>query len=89
MSFSIGYLFADLLLGMSGAFDYLPEFDELVLGNLTIMVEVDSIEELVRRDLPESDLSPVLLCLAPVYRLVSVLVEYLKNVLNQLSKVVG
>ena len=72
---------------MPGALNNLPEFDELVLGDLAIMIKVDSIEELVGRYLPKADLRPVLLRLAPVDRLVTVLVENLENVLYQLPQV--
>ncbi len=82
------YLLADLLLGMSGPLDYLPEFDELVLGDLPVIIEVDSVEELIGRDLAEAHLRPVLLRLTPVDRLVAVLVEDFEDVLNQLSQVV-
>ena len=84
----VAYLLADLLLGMTGPFDYLPEFDELVLGDLPVIIEVDSVEELVGRDLSEAHLRPVLLRLAPIDRLVPVLVKDLKDVYNQLSQVV-
>lgn len=72
---------------MSGAFDYLPEFDELLLGDLAVIVEVDGVEELVGGDLPEADLGPVFLRLAPVDRLVPVLVEDLEHVLHQFLQV--
>lgn len=72
---------------MSGAFDYLPEFDELLLGDLAVIVEVDGVEELVGGDLPEADLGPVFLRLAPVDRLVPVLVEDLEHVLDQVLQV--
>ena len=81
------YLLADLLLGMPGALDYLPEFDELLLGDLAVIVEVDGVEELVGGDLPEADLRPVFLRLAPVDRLVPVLVEDLEHVLHQVLQV--
>ena len=77
------YLLADLLLGMSGPLDYLPEFNELSLGDLPVIIEVDRVEELVGRDLPEAHLRPVLLRLAPIDRLVPVLVEDLEHVLDQ------
>ena len=82
------YLLADLLLGMSGPLDYLPEFNELSLGDLPVIIEVDRVEELVGRDFPEAHLRPVLLRLTPVDRLVPVLVEDLEDVLNQLLQVV-
>ena len=72
---------------MSGALDYLPEFDELLLGDLAVIVEVDGVEELVGGDLPEADLGPVFLRLAPVDRLIAVLVEDLEHVLDQVLKV--
>lgn len=72
---------------MSGAFDYLPEFDELLLGDLAVIVEVDGVEELVGGDLPEADLGPVFLRLAPVYRLIAILVEDLEHVLDQVLQV--
>ena len=72
---------------MPGALDYLPEFDELLLGDLAVIVEVDGVEELVGGDLPESDLRPVFLRLAPVDRLVPVLVEDLEHVLHQVLQV--
>ena len=72
---------------MSGALDYLPEFDELLLGDLAVIVEVDGVEELVGGDLPEADLRPVFLRLAPVDRLIAVLVEDLEHVLDQVLKV--
>ena len=79
---SDSYLFPDLLLSMPGALDYLPELDELVLGDLPVVVEVDRVEELVGGDLPEAHLRPVLCRLAPVDRLVAVLVENLEHVLH-------
>ena len=72
---------------MSGALDYLPEFDELLLGDLAVIVEVDGVEELVGGDLPEADLGPVFLRLAPVDRLIAVLVEDLEHVLDQVLEV--
>ena len=72
---------------MPGALDYLPEFDELLLGDLAVIVEVDGVEELVGGDLPEADLRPVFLRLAPVDRLVPVLVEDLEHVLHQVLQV--
>ena len=72
---------------MSGALDYLPEFDELLLGDLAVIVEVDGVEELVGGDLPEADLGPVFLRLAPVDRLIAVLVEDLEHILDQVLKV--
>ena len=72
---------------MSGALDYLPEFDELLLSDLAVIVEVDGVEELVGGDLPEADLRPVFLRLAPVDRLVPVLVKDLEHVLDQVLKV--
>ena len=73
---------------MSGPLDYLPELDELSLGDLPVIIEVDRVEELVGRDLPEAHLRPVLLRLAPIDRLVPVLVEDLEHVLDQLLQVV-
>ena len=81
------YLLTDLLLGVSGPLDYLPEFDEFLLGNLPVIIEVDSVEELVSRDLAEAHLRPVLLCLAPIDRLIPILVEDLEDILNQLFQV--
>ena len=72
---------------MPGALDYLPEFEELLLGDLAVIVEVDGVEELVGGDLPEADLRPVFLRLAPVDRLVPVLVEDLEHVLHQVLQV--
>jgi hypothetical protein len=73
---------------MSGPLDYLPEFNELSLSDLPVIIEVDRVEELVGRDLPKAHLRPVLLRLAPIDRLVPVLVEDLEDVLNQLLQVV-
>ena len=72
---------------MPGPLDYLPEFEELLLGDLAVIVEVDGVEELVGGDLPEAHLRPVFLRLAPVDRLVPVLVEDLEHVLHQVLQV--
>ena len=74
---------------MARAFDYLPEFDELVERYLSVSIEVYRIEELVCRDLAEFDCRPVLLCFDAVDGLVAVLVKNLEHLGNCLLQTCG
>ena len=56
-----------------------PEFNELVERYLTVPVEVDCIEKLVRRYFPEAHLRPVPLGLLTIDGLITVLVKNLEN----------
>ena len=64
---------------MTWPLDNFPELNELVERNLSVPIEVDRIEKLIRRYFPEAHLRPVPLSLLAIYRFITVFVKYLKD----------
>ena len=76
------YLFLNVLLCVAGAFDNLPEFNELLVLNLPVGVEIDCIEKLIGRDLAKAYFGPVLLSFIAVDGFVAVFVEDLEDLVD-------
>lgn len=56
------YLFFNFIFGVSRTFNNTPEVNELIILDLTIVIVVNSVEELLRRNLSEKKLRPMLHC---------------------------
>ena len=67
---------------MAGALNYLPELDELLFGDLSIVVEVHGVKEFIGRNFAKSNLRPVFSRLSPIDSFITILVKYFENVLN-------
>jgi len=82
--FDIFQLLVDFRLSVATSLDNVPETDEFIERDLSIVVDVDSVEKFASRDLTEGGL-PMVHSLVLVNRMASIDVKYSEHILHVLQ----
>jgi hypothetical protein len=73
------YFFFYLILCMSSSFNNCPEINELMVLDLSIMIVVNSVEELLSRNFAEKKFRPMLYSLIFINSFWTIFVKYLEH----------
>lgn len=82
MGVQSAYLFFNLILWMSRAFNDLPEINEFFILNLTIVIVVNSVEKLLRRYFTKEKLRPMFHSFILINSFWTIFVEYLEHFIH-------
>jgi len=79
------YLFFHLFFTVARTFDNLPELNKLIKLNLTVIVKINCVKELVSWDFAKFNLCPMLLSLTSINAFITVFVKYLEYFHDNIS----